>query len=397
MPASCRYRATPVHSGPRNGRSDARYAKLCLWMRCLHVRIFEDRKHDAIARVVPSWTGWRRLARLQPVHAVRPLQQWPSEVARAFYSIGCLPKCLCDRGHKEAAVIAIEGDPKRVAKSPSPNFLFPRSGRKWVVARNCVTGKSSIDVDTKDLAKQRLGVLCETVPGQRLRRNFEGLPKNRLADAMRYAAVAKADVEKPVGAEGEGAAIVFAAGPVDLQQNPLRGSVDFRQVARVSAELGHSAGMVPALGRGRAQGRRIGRKHAAVARELRVQGKAQQTALLEVLLERQQSWPQIEKRLGFQSAVRAKHLYNAILLDDEFSSAAVGGLLQMQRRRQTFRNRFQHQILCRGGRSATQHGEHHDTDNRDLDKSRYSGNKPRPPMAACMRSLGSAALFASGG
>lgn len=80
-----------------------------------------------------------------------------------------------------------------------------------------------------------------------------------------------------------------------------------------------------------------------------MQGKAQQAALLEVLLERQQSWPQIEKRLGHQSTVRAKHLYNAILLDDEFSSAAVGGLLQMQRRRLTFRNRFRTRFCAAAG------------------------------------------------
>ena len=80
-------------------------------------------------------------------------------------------------------------------------------------------------------------------------------------------------------------------------------------------------------------------------------------ALLEVLLERQHACPQIEERLRRQPVVRAEHAYDAILLNDEFSPAAVGRLLEMERGRQTFGNRLQGQILCRHGRGAHQHRE----------------------------------------
>ena len=285
------------------------------------------------------------------------LHQRPSKVAGALHAVDGLPKCLRDSRNEQAAVIAIEGDPERITESPGPDFLFPRPGSEWVVARDRIAGKSSIDVDTKDLAEQRLGVLRKTVPRQRLRRDLESLPQNLLADAMRHAAVAKSDVEKPIRAECEATAIVLAARPVDFQENPLRGGVDLRRVARISGELGHAPGMVPALGRVCAQRRRIRREHAAVAGETGMKSKAQKATLLEVLLERQHSWPQVEERLGRQSSVRAKHLYDTILLNDEFSSAAVRGLLEMQRGRQTFRNRLQRQILCRSGRGANQHAK----------------------------------------
>src|SRR5262245_17023279 len=167
-------------------------------MRSLHVRIFEHGKHDAMTRVVASWTGRRRLAWLQPVHAVRPLHQGPAEVAGAVHAVDSLPKCLRDSCNKEAAVIAVKGDPEWIAKSPSPDFLFPYSEHKWVVARDRISRKSSIDVDTKDLAEQRVGILRKTVPDQRLRGNVERLPKHLFADSMRYATVAKADVDKAV-------------------------------------------------------------------------------------------------------------------------------------------------------------------------------------------------------
>ena len=149
--------------------------------------------------------------------------------------------------------------------------------------------------------------------------------------------------------------------------------------------------MVPALGRARPQRCRVRREHAAVAGELRMKRKAQQAALLEILLERQHSWEQVEERLGRQSVVRAKHPYDAILLNDEFSSAAVGGLLQMQRGRQTFRNRLQRQILRRCRRGANQHGQHRRVNRRCLppNKSAHAcGNVHRCLMR--LRSRGSA-------
>ena len=95
-----------------------------------------------------------------------------------------------------------------------------------------------------------------------------------------------------------------------------------------------------------------------------MKGEAQQAALLEVLLERQHACPQIEERLRRQPVVRAEHAYDAILLNDEFSPAAVGGLLEMERGRQTFGNRLQGQILCRHGRGAHQHREQDHMDER---------------------------------
>ena len=72
-----------------------------------------------------------------------------------------------------------------------------------------------------------------------------------------------------------------------------------------------------------------------------MQREAEQATLFEVLLERQHVRTQVEERLRRNAAVGAKHTHQAILLNNELATAAVVGILDVDRRRQAFGDEFE--------------------------------------------------------
>ena len=108
-----------------------------------------------------------------------------------------LERVLADIGDVE--IVAIEGVAPRIAEAGQKNLRRAASLRERIGRRDCV-GLLPVHIDAQHLSEQRVEVLAVSM---------------RIAAA---AAVAHADVEKTVGAEGDPSAVVVRERLIDAEQ-----------------------------------------------------------------------------------------------------------------------------------------------------------------------------------
>src|SRR5690349_3989475 len=98
---------------------------------------------------------------------------------------------VCD---KESSRGSVKREAPGIAESPSVNLRQPATGNKWIVRRNAVLQPwtRAVHVNPHHLAKENVGVLAVA----------KGI--------VRAAAIAEAEVEKPVRTEGELPCLVIA-------------------------------------------------------------------------------------------------------------------------------------------------------------------------------------------
>ena len=191
---------------------------------------------------------------MQPVAGSKApiaLHDPPAVVAATGDDVDLLDAALPDVPRVELARPPVEGEPPRIAEAERVDLGPAAAGRERVVGRDRVR-LTAVDIDAEDLAEQHLPVL------------------RPVAGVTRRAAVAEADVEVAIRAEGEHAAVVVGERLGYGEEHPLGARQRHVRVRR-DAELRDHGGPVRLPG--------VVDEEAAIGAELRVEGEAQEPAL----------------------------------------------------------------------------------------------------------------------
>jgi spermidine/putrescine transport system substrate-binding protein len=282
----------------------------------VEVLVFEDGVEEGLAVGGLHGAFGAGFHGVRGVEGVPALALVPAVVAAAPDDVDLLVTSLADVGGDEwAGAGAVEGQAPGVADAPGVDFGTGAGFSDERVVGGDGVGLAvgaAVDVEAEDLAEERGEVL--------------GVAGGGAVEALivGVAAVADAEVEEAVGAEGEAAAVVVEVGLVDLEEEAFRGGVDAGVVGG-GGELADVAGMIPVGGAGGAAVGAVVDVETAVFGEFRVEGEAEESAFVEALVEFRQLGAEIEEGVGAAGAAGFEDVDEADLVDDQEALRVEGG------------------------------------------------------------------------
>ena len=230
----------------------------------------------------------------------------------------------------------VEREPPRVAEAVGPDLaLDTRDLRERVIVGDDVGVAAAVvaalglgvDINAEDRAEEvvldvlAVAAVVDLVPVLRA-----ALDEAHIL-VVTVAAVAEGDVEVAVlRPEGERPGVVVHVRVVHLHQDLLRAQIGHIRVGGGSAELREDVGVVEPVGRALTEGRAVENEEPPIRGVVRVEGEAEEAALVVPVVELDEAIFDVEKRLVEALALGGHDPDLACLVHDEEAAGVVGRL-----------------------------------------------------------------------